>query len=378
VRIGILLPHVFAQQKLMDKVVFTPVTLAIDLVVQLSTRHEVFFFTPGPVGNNFNENVQNISVDMGLLEEELQKQKCTLPQLITKCPLAFTSLSRSVQAELTAKAFELANSDKLDILHIFMCESEVPLYFSNLLKVPVVFTHHDPFNFYRKYRVNFPKLMNLNYVSISKSQRETAPKNMNFVANVYNGINLNDFDFRAEPELKDAGYFASIGRIIQNKGVHTAIDACKNTGNALRFAGKYYSSKADKGQDYWSKHIKPHVDNKQIIYEGFISDVKQKSGFLGGAKALLFPIEWMEPFGVVIIEAMACGTPVIAFPGGAVEEIIQDGVNGYVVSNQAELEKAMGKVQTINRRKCREYVEQNYTIEIMAKRYEKVYEKLCK
>ncbi len=367
-RIGILVPHIYAQQYLLDKVIFAPVHLAVDLADELSKEHDVFLFSPGPL----ETKATNINIDLSLVEDELKKEDCTLPQLVTHNPLSFTSLARQVQAELTAKAFEFANSGKLDVLHVFMCEGEIPLYFADLLNVPVVFTHHDPFNFYRHYRARFPRVNNLNYVSISDAQRKTAPNGTNFIATVYNGLDIGRFKFNEKPN----DYFAFFGRIVRVKGCHNAIAACKNTGEKLRIAGKYYSLAGSENEDYWSVHVKPFIDDKQIFYDDFINSDAERSAFLGGAKALLFPIEWEEPFGMVMVEAMACGTPVIAFDCGSVREIIKDGVTGFVVQNVKEMEKAMTKIGELDREKCREWVDENFTLEKMTKGYLETYEKV--
>lgn len=367
-RIGILLPHVFAQQHLLKSVIFAPVDLAVGLADSLSKEHEVFLFTPGLIYTQ----ARNINVDLSLIESELEREGCSLPELIRGNPMAFASLARSVQAELTAMAFEYANSGRLDVLHIFMCESEVPLYFSNLVNVPVVFTHHDPYNFYRRYRANFPKLKNLNYVSITQAQRKTAPKDLNFIANVYNGIDLDRFKFGDGM----GGYFCNLGRIVRNKGNHIAIDVCKKLGVNFKFAGKYYTGEQNEGEDYWSKHIKPNVDDNQIEYVGFINTDKQRSEFLGNARAMLFPIEWEEPFGLVVIEAMACGTPVIAFDKGAMKELIDDGKTGFIVKNQKQMEEAVREVDSIDRRVCRKRVKSHFTLQKMVAGYLDVYNRV--
>ncbi|MEA3357638.1 MAG: glycosyltransferase [Patescibacteria group bacterium] len=367
-KIGVLVPHIFAQQEILEKVIFAPVHLAVNMADMMSEIHETYLFTPGRV----QTRAKNITVNLSLFNEELARELCTLPELITKNPLSFVSLSRQVQAELASKAFELCNTGKLDILHVFMCESEIPLYFSNLVNIPVVFTHHDPYNFYRKYRVTFPKLKNLNYVSISKSQQKTAAAGMNFVANVYNGIDLSEFKFRSSSD----DYFAYLGRIIRVKGCHTAISACIDVGADLRIVGKYYSGAKPKDEDYWTKYIKPKLDDQNIRYDGFVAGPSAKSRFLGGAKALLFPVEWDEPFGVVMIEAMACGTPVIAFDRGSVKEIIDDGKTGFVVKDLQGMKQAMKKIDTIDREECRKLVKEKFTVKSMTAGYLRVYKKL--
>lgn len=368
-RIGILVPHLFAQDSILDRVIFAPIHLAIDLADSLSKDHEVFLFTPGKV----KTKATNINTDLTYLNQELETQGCNLEELIVQTPLAFVSLARQVNTQLTAEAFDFANSGKLDLLHVFMCEDESPLYYAGLLKIPMLFTHHDPYNFYRKYRARFPLLKKLNYISISLAQRKTAPHGLNFSANVYNGVNLRDYDYKETPD----DYFAFLGRIVQVKGCHDAIQACKEAGAKLRIAGKYYKDATEAGEDYWSKYIQPQIDNSQVFYEGFLKPPVETSKLLGKAKALLFPSQWDEPFGMVAIEALACGTPVIAYRCGAIEEIIENGKNGFIVENVDEMKTAMLKVDCISRKYCRASVEKKFTVEKMAEDYLKAYTKVC-
>ena len=189
---------------------------------------------------------------------------------------------------------------------------------------------------------------------------------------IYNGIDFSQFKYNGKKE----DYFACYGRIIEQKGIHHAIDACLKTGNRLKIAGLHYEGHG--GSDYWSTKIAPFIDDKTITYKGFLKKQSIKNSFLGKAKALLFPIEWDEPFGLAIIEANACGTPVIAFNRGSVSEIIKNGINGYIVKNKQEMIKVMQKVDLIDRIKCREYVKKRFSIEKMVLEYEEVYKSLTK
>ena len=364
-RIGILITHIFAQEYLKDKIIFAPIHLAVQLADGLVTHdNDVYFFTPGQI----NTKAKNITTDLSLLNSELKNEGCSLPEFAVNNPLAFVSVARQIQAEITKKAFEYANNGKIDALIVYMCEDEIPLYFASFVKVPVFFVHHDPFNFYRKYRVRFPRLSNLNYISLSYAQRKTAPKGLNFVANIYNGIDI--AKYRYNP--CGGEYFAFLGRIIQNKGVHTAINVCRETNIKLKIAGKHYSNNDDKEGSYWEKYVKPYIDGVNIEYIGFLKPPAQTSEFLSKAKALLFPVTWDEPFGMVMIESLASGTPVIAFNNGAVPEIIEDGKNGYIVKNEKEMKKAMQKIDKIDRKYCRQSVLEKFTIERMVLEYDKL------
>lgn len=365
-RIALLAPHIFVHQKVLDKTVFAPASLLMDLVNSLAKNHTVTLFTPGPI----KTRAKNICANLKLLETEAKQFNCTFPKLIKHKPLTFITLARQAACEIISKAYGMANEGEFDIVHVFTLEEEIALYFANFVNVPVVFTHHDPYNTYARYRARFPNIKNLSYISISNAQRKTAPRGTNFIATVYNGIDFKHFKFKANPE----NYFAHFGRIVKNKGCHIAISACLKSDNNLKIAGKHYQGHGN--ENYWNKYIKQHINKKGISYEGFIKEQKAKCEFLGNAKSLLFPILWEEPFGLVIIEANACGTPVIAFNRGSVPEIIKDGVNGFVVKDEAEMIKAMASIEKIDRKKCREYVEKNFSLEKMVKGYERVYKKI--
>lgn len=367
-RIALVLPHIYAHPALLKSTIFAPVHLALSLAEELKKLgHEVTIFSPGQI----SDKIPNETLDLKLLEAELAKEQCSLTELAHKNPLAFVSMSRELISELTAKAFAAAKSGAFDLIHIFLCESEIPLYFAAVADVPTVFTHHDPYNFYRGYRVRFPRVKNLNYVAISDQQRQSAPSGLNFVGTVYNGLDTAAYKF--SPNADD--HFAFLGRIVRNKGCHHAIAACVATGSKLKIAGKHYDTAADPAS-YWSKYIEPHLDQPGIEYVGFLQPGKAVNEFLASAKALLFPVEWDEPFGMVMIEAMAAGTPVIAFDRGAARELIVDGVTGFIVKDVKEMQEAMQKIDQIDRSACRTHVEKNFSSQKMASGYAKIYQQV--
>jgi glycosyltransferase involved in cell wall biosynthesis len=169
----------------------------------------------------------------------------------------------------------------------------------------------------------------------------------------------------------NGGYLAFLGRISPEKGLDRAIDIAIRAGVKLKVAAKI--DRAD--VDYFEKKIK-HLLNHPLIE--FIGEIGhgEKADFLGNAAALLFPIEWPEPFGLVMIEAMACGTPVIAHPYGSVPEIVPDGVCGYFVRNTNEAVEAVKRIGEIDRRECRRHFELNFTTERMAREHVKLYQQL--
>jgi glycosyltransferase involved in cell wall biosynthesis len=203
-------------------------------------------------------------------------------------------------------------------------------------------------------------------VSISDSQRLPLPP-VNWRATVYHGIPRELYRFRAGP----GAYLACLGRISPEKGVDRAIEIAKQVGIPLRIAAKV--DRADR--EYFESVIEPLLDDPLVDYIGEIGDA-DKDDFLGDAKALLFPIDWPEPFGLVMIEAMACGTPVIAYSSGSVPEVMEQGRTGFVVHELADAVDAVRRLPQLSRARCREVFEERFTAERMAREYVGVYEGL--
>ncbi len=196
-------------------------------------------------------------------------------------------------------------------------------------------------------------------VTISDSQRKPFSK-LRYSSTIYNGIEPEKFPFSA----KSKNYFIFAGKMIPSKNPLGAIQAAQKTGNKLLLAGKISDKK------YFEK-LKPRF-NKDIKYLGEIP-FKKLLQLYSQAKALLVPIEWEEPFGLVMVEAMATGTPVIAYNRGSVSEIVKNNQNGFIVKDLKGMMKAMAKIDQINRKQCREYVFDNFSIEKMVDGYEKLY-----
>lgn len=181
---------------------------------------------------------------------------------------------------------------------------------------------------------------------------------------VYNAIDF--VKYNLTENLPSAAPLIFLGRIEKVKGCHTAIAVAKATGSKLIIAGNI--SPLPEEKIYFEKEIKPHIDGVQIQYLGAIDD-KQKNKYLGQAKALLFPIEWNEPFGIVMIEAMACGTPVIAFNRGSVPEVIDEGITGMMVSDMNQMVQSIKRLSLIDRKKCREHAFLRFNVQKIAKGY---------
>lgn len=381
VRVALVVPHIFLHRDILPNVIFAPGTLALDLAKGLADFDiDITLFSPGPV----DTSVPNINADMSYFEAELASRGDNYIDLLKKHPFTFVSLARQVQAELIAKAFSDANDDKFDLVHIYTNEEDIALPFAKLCNKPVVFTHHDPFNFSVKYKNNFPKYTELNWISISMSQRAGMPKKTNWIANIYHGVDPNIFIPNFDTS---SNYIAYIGRIIKPKGVDLAIKAVKKYNKTakiplkLKIAGKHY---ADGGKDeYWQKEILPKLDN-EIEYVGFINDIKLKNEFLNNAKALIIPSTFDEPFGMVMIEALASGTPLIGLASGAIPEIITKKTGILVDKSESEekiidgLVDAIKGIDKIDRKACRADFNNRFTINHMCSNHAEVYYKLTR
>ncbi|HWI78348.1 MAG TPA: glycosyltransferase family 4 protein [Ramlibacter sp.] len=204
-------------------------------------------------------------------------------------------------------------------------------------------------------------------VSISNSQRAPLPW-LNWRATVHHGLPLGLYSLHEAPQ----DYFAFVGRISPEKRADRAIEIARACGKPLRIAAKVDA--ADK--EYFESTIEPLLDDPMVAFEGEIGD-GAKNDFIGNALALLMPIDWPEPFGLVMIEAMACGTPVIAYGNGSVPEIIDHGVTGFIVDSQEQAIAAARNIGQIDRRRCRQVFEQRFSARVMARRYLDVYHELA-
>jgi len=376
IRVALVVPHIFINRELLPKVIFSPGHLALSLASGLKDFDiDVTLFTPGSA----NTDVKNITADMSYFEKELEGRGYGYMELLKKHPATFVGLARQVQAELISKAYKMANDGDFDVVHVYTNEEDLAMQFANFCAKPVVFTHHDPFNFLIKYKSVMPKYKHLNWISISISQRKGMPEDTNWVANIHHGINPADYS----PNFgKTENYFAFVGRIIEPKGVHLAIEAVKlynqkypHQKTKLKIAGKHYSD-ASKDQ-YWSEIIEPSL-GEEIEYVGFLQG-KELNDFLAKSIALIVPSTFSEPFGMVSLEALASGTPVIGLTTGATSEIIEDGKTGFIVLVFNEklivvgIAGAMEKIYEIDRKVCREVIEEKFSLEKMIGKHADLY-----
>ena len=263
-----------------------------------------------------------------------------------------------------ARVVNFLQQHKFDIIHNHIDWHFMP-FISLLNSAPVVTTLHGPLNDdYQQFVYN--AVPNKNYVSISNNQRQPMPR-LNFIGNIYHGIQINKFAFNS----KKGNYVAFLGRMSPEKGPLQAIRAAKKAKIPLIMAAKI--DLVDK--EYFRKKIKPLIDGKSVKFIGEVNH-RGKIKLLRNAAALLCLIQWEEPFGLVMIEALACGTPVIANNKGSVPELIQNGKTGFIVKNINEAVKAIHNIDQINRYDCRRSAEEKFSVEKMAEEYEKIYYKL--
>jgi glycosyltransferase involved in cell wall biosynthesis len=290
----------------------------------------------------------------------------TEAELIAACdrPLRLDS---DVVDPLAHNAFQLEqvmeHADSFDLIHFHTGYSHFP--FVRRHKIPNVTTFHGRLDIADLKRL-FRSAKGIPVVSISNSQRKPFP-NMNWQSTVYHGLPLDLYKAGAGT----GGYLAFLGRICPEKRVDRAIRMLKRVGMRIKVAAKIDAV----DREYVEKEVGSLLDHPLVEFIGEC-DGPEKEKFLGDAYALLFPIDWPEPFGLVMIEAMACGTPVVAYRAGSVPEVIDSGVTGFVVHNMDEAVNAVENVQFLDRRRCRETFEQRFSSVRMTNDYVKVYRHL--
>jgi glycosyltransferase involved in cell wall biosynthesis len=253
----------------------------------------------------------------------------------------------------------MEQADRFDIIHNHF--DFLPLTYSKLIKTPMLTTIHGFSSpkiipVYQKYNdSNY-------YVSISNSDRNKA---LTYISTVYNGINTDDFNFNPTPE----DYLLFFGRIHPDKGTAEAVKIAKKSGKTLIISGLIQD------QQYFDSQIKPFINDKDVIYAGNSGSI-QRNTLLGGARALLHPVKFEEPFGLSVAEAAFCGTPVIAFNRGSMPELIMDGKTGFLVQTLDEACEVLEKIPEINRFDCRAHALALFTKEKMTESYIRIYQKI--
>lgn len=319
-----------------------------------------------------------IELVVGLLTDELVRQGHEVTLFATGDSVTLAQLEsvhpRAIRTDPTVKEYGIyemlqlsqvyERADEFDIIHAHTGASA--LSYANLVKTPTVHTLHGVFTPDNEKLFKYAR--NQHYVSISNAQRE--PRlGLNCVGTVYNGIDPNIYEFRSQPD--NPPYLAFLGRLSPEKGPHLAIEIAKGSGWRLKMAGKV--DQVDR--EFFEQEIAPQIDGEQIQYLGEANHA-QKCELMGGAVATLFPITWREPFGLVMIESMATGTPVIAMDMGSTPEVIAHGRTGFLCQTVDECIEAIDHAVDLNRYECRDRVLSHFSVTRMTEGYEAVYQQI--
>lgn len=320
-------------------------------------------------------------VDLGLEAFDPKQKEMT--------QLEYQRYATFLEQRLASVMYHMSTTGQFDIIGNHLVLKTLP--FTRFTNTPTVYTLHDPLTpekiaLYRQY----VDIAGIHYISISDAQRAGA--DLPFAGTVYNGLRLADYTFSD----KGQGYLLIVGRIRKEKGFTDAIAVTKKLGVTLVISGEYFPQYPDIAR-YWEQEVKPHIDDKRVIYKGLMGRSEVVTTYKE-ATALLFPLHWEEPFGLVMIEAMACGTPVIAYARGSVPEVVVDGVTGFIINSSdqdvrgdwiikktgidglVEAVKRLNAMSEEEYRKmrfaCRKHVEEKFTVEKMVEGYIEVYKKV--
>lgn len=381
-KIGILTPSIYMYATRFADRIFAPGDLARHLVDGLVARgHHVEWFTAP-------EDARGSTLTPGNKELLTRDLKIRVFQDISaemKEKMSLYGTKMYYELDLVTRAYQAAREGKVDLVHNFHSFGYFAHFFQEFTGVPTLYTFHDPVptpDMLEHWL--FDRFPTHKYISISDSQR--GQLGGHFIDTVYNGIDLAKFPFDA----KGADQLVAVGRMVAVKGHDIAITAAKQAGMPLTFAT--WMNDAIVQSSYYKEKIAPFIDGKNIVLNSLMQGASLASAYQQ-AKALLFPIQWEEPFGLVMIESMSCGTPVIGYNRGSVAEIVKDGVTGFVVDPDNEersgkgswvikkqgvegLVEAIKRIGGLDRAACRKHVEEKFTIDKMVEGYENVYKRV--
>lgn len=335
-------------------IIYAPIDIAITLSEQLTKRgHHVTYF--GPTGTNMEAAIETHNLP------PLVRDQQSFQELLHNVDLMVHGMPASREHFYALDMFKRARAGEFDLLHFHHPEVALP-YAKLFPDVPVVFTLHDPVSEWYKDMFELHTSPNQHFISISNNQRRTAP-DLPYAATIYNGTNTELFTYEEDRD----GFLLFAGRLVAEKGIKEAVEVAQMTNHRLLIIGPTYND----NRSAFDRFVKPHL-NEKILYLGFLEQ-SQVVPYYQKAKALLIPIQWEEPFGLTMIEAMSCGTPVLAMNRGSVPEIIADSKTGFIVNSVAEMAEAVGKVDQIQAQDCREYVQERFSNERMVDDYEKAF-----
>jgi len=374
--IGVLTPSLYMYKKRYSERIFAPADLARGLIRELTKRGNTVYWFTAPedapchvVGGNekllLNDLVIRAFQDVAPAEKD-----------------ALSLLQKKVyyEMDLLTRAYASVGPLGIEAMIHFHSFAFLAHFYEELTATPTLYTLHDPMPTDEMLEAwIFERFPSHSFVSISDSQRGRFSQH--FFATVYNGLEVDNYPYSDDQRQ---GYIA-VGRMVPDKGIHTAMDAVKRAGEKLTIAS--WVNENIQKSSYYQEYIAPNVDGSQIKINGLMTG-DELVRFYQGAKALLFPIQWEEPFGMVMTEAMSTGTPVIAFNRGSVPEVIKDGVTGFIVDQDDTdrpgkgswiikkqgvegLLEAMNRIGEIDHLSCRKHVEEHFSMAKMAEGYEK-------
>ena len=391
-KIGLLVPSIYMHGENFRKRISAPMELVVSLADGLTKQGvEVTLFS----GPDVPINAKVVTADEELINADYKiDYQQDMPKSAYEA-VSFYEKKKYFEMGVVSKAYKMAMDKEVDLIHVYHSYGNLSHYFAEMLPVPTLFTLHvlpPPENTFERWR--YKRFANQDYAAISKRQvegfKEFAP-NINIADIIYHGINHNDYKFNHTPQ----DYIAFIGRLIPQKGLHNAIKIANNSQKKLRVAT--HINDVIMESEYFKNEIAPHLDSEYVELNDLFG-LEKKVDLYQNAKVFLSPIQWEEPFGMVMIESMSCGTPVVAFARGSVPEVIKDGETGFIVNFSEDdkrgdwivkksgvegLQEAIDKIYSMPKEEyeqmrfnCRKSVEENYTVEKMAENHISLYKRL--
>lgn len=341
-------------------IIYAPIDLAVDIAEGLAQRgHQVDFYAP------LGSKLHRVTVQDCQLRPLVHSQQ-EFRDLLSSSEMVNHYIPGLWDQHFATEMFARAAQGKYDLLYFHHPEIAMPLA-QQYNQVPVAYTLHDPIYPWYKEVFELYHSPNQHYISISKNQRRDAP-DLAYASTVYNGIDVKEFPYNEHPE----DYLLFAGRITPEKGVKEAVQIAQMTNHRLLIIGPVTTDH----QGYFDQYIKPHLNDK-ILHLGYI-ERHHLARYYQNAKALLMPIQWEEPFGLAMTEAMACGTPVLANKRGSIPEVVKDGVTGFVTESLSDMAAAVDKVATLSRQACRDHVEKHFSVKQMVDGYEAAFKAILK
>lgn len=375
-KIGLALPTLLASIHFKNRI-FAPKDLYVELVNGLAKKgHEVYSYAP------FGIKTEAKNIDVSTIFEEKVLSSVKLRNHPDD-EILYRVNAAEYEAAFGLAAYTHAIQNDIEIMHLYI--DSLAHYAADLAPFPTVMTMHDPP--FAKDTIEgwrFGHFAKHPHIAISHRQAELYGKEFNIAEVIHHGVNLETFPFS---DIAN-GYLAFVGRLVPEKGVEDAIDTSAAVNYPLHIAtsGNYTDS------DFYKTHLQSKIENSLVTMTGQLNK-EERDNWMKNAKALLMPIKWEEPFGMVMVEAMACGTPVIAYALGSVPEIVRDGVTGFVVAPTPSdlghlgdlkikktgiegLIEAVRRIGEIDRAACRKHVEDHFTVEKMVAEHERVYKRI--